>query len=414
MSSHAIRARGLSKQYRLGVSGTGWLVKDVQRWLARTFGRSRPETEEKDFIWALKDIDLDVPQGEILGIVGRNGAGKSTLLKLLSRITHPTHGEAVIRGRVASLLEVGTGFHPELTGRENVFLNGAIQGMTREEIRRRFDEMVAFAGVEQFVDTPVKRYSSGMYLRLAFAVAAHLRAEILLVDEVLAVGDVEFQKKCLKKMEDVGQQGRTVLFVSHNMGSLLSLCKSGILLESGEIVTRGSIEQVVDFYLQRQRPDIPGFAHRKDFNPANQVIESVELLDADMQRRTSFNYGDTMNILLHMQSQSHEPFGVELRILSSKQELITYANSWINSPQGVFEKPGRILITIPSLKLVQDDYILDFNLRIPHIYHVDAWWEAVQFTVVNCRPPGSPISLARSDNWGSGVLDDVEIREVSG
>lgn len=412
MSSHAIEARGLSKQYRLGVSGTGWLVKDVQRWFARSLGRSQPGIEEKEFFWALKDIDLDVDRGEILGIVGRNGAGKSTLLKLLSRITHPTRGEAIIRGRVASLLEVGTGFHPELTGRENIFLNGAIQGMTRHEIRRRFDEMVAFAGVERFVDTPVKRYSSGMYLRLAFAVAAHLRAEILLVDEILAVGDVEFQKKCLKKMEDVGQQGRTVLFVTHNMGSLLSLCKSGVLLEDGEIVNRGSIDQVVDFYLERQRPDIPGVAQREGFNPSKQVIESVELLDADMKRKTSFSYGDTMNILLHMQSQFHEPFGVELRVRSSKQELITYANSWINSQQGTFEKPSRILITIPSLKLVQDDYILDFNLRIPNIYHVDAWWEAVQFTLVNCRPPGSPISLARSDQWGSGVLDDVEIREA--
>src|SRR6185295_18826423 len=195
--------------------------------------RARPENET---IWALKDISFEVKRGEVLGIIGRNGAGKSTLLKILGRIAEPTRGRVTIRGRVASLLEVGTGFHPELTGRENIYLNGAILGMTQREIRKKFDEIVAFAEVEQFLDTPVKRYSSGMYVRLAFAVAAHLEPEILIIDEVLAVGDAQFQKKCLGKMEDVGKEGRTVLFVSHNMGAIKLLCSRAVILKQGQIL----------------------------------------------------------------------------------------------------------------------------------------------------------------------------------
>ncbi len=414
--SYAIQARDLSKRYRLGVAGSNWLAKDVHRWLGRVFagseGARKGDTTGSDYIWALKDVTFEVAPGEVMGIVGRNGAGKSTLLKVLSRITRPTRGEARVRGRIASLLEVGTGFHPELTGRENVYLNGAILGMNTAEVRSRFDEIIAFSGVENFVDTPVKRYSSGMYLRLAFAVAAHLQTEILLVDEVLAVGDFEFQRKCLQKMEDVGQQGRTVLFVSHNMGSLLSLCQSGISIDSGEIVARGTIKEVVDDYLTGRWPVTPGFARRVPFDPSRQVVESVELMDSEMRRRSTFDYGSMMHILLHSPGIKRERFGLELRIRSSKQELIAYASSWINQQDGVFEQPGKILITIPALKLVQDDYVLDFNLRIPHLYHVDAWWEAVQFTIANCRPPGSPISLARLEHWGSVVLDDVTMKAV--
>jgi len=210
-------------------------------------GAARPAREE---FWALKDVSIDVKQGEVLGIIGRNGAGKSTLLKILSRITEPTRGRVRIRGRVASLLEVGTGFHPELTGRENVFLNGAILGMSKVEIQRKFDEIVAFAGVEKFLDTPVKRYSSGMYVRLAFAVAAHLEPEILVVDEVLSVGDAEFQKKCLGKMQDVSGHGRTVLFVSHNMAAVKALCQHGLLLESGQLVAEGPVSMVTDKYAE--------------------------------------------------------------------------------------------------------------------------------------------------------------------
>ena len=216
----------------------------------------------------------------------------------------------------------------------------------------------------------------------------------------------------MQKMEDVGQEGRTVLFVSHNMGSILSLCQTGILIEDGKIATSGSIEDVVDTYLTKNRSPTAGIARRDGFDHEKHVLEQVEILDASMKRRSSFNFGETMNIVLHTTGVWRDRFGLEIRIRSSKQELIAYASSWINSTDGVFEKTDRILITIPNLKLVQDDYLLDFNLRIPHLYHVDAWWEAVQFTVANCRPPGSPISLTRVEHWGSMVLDDVTMNAI--
>lgn len=257
MKKTAIEIENLSKKYILGTIGYGTLWRDFEAWRARILGREDPNSSvlgsgnngRKEDFWALREVSLSIDEGDRIGIIGRNGAGKSTLLKILSQITRPTVGEVRIRGRVASLLEVGTGFHPELTGRENVFLNGAIMGMKRTEIQRKFDEIVDFAGVEQFIDTPVKRYSSGMYVRLGFAVAAHLDPEILIVDEVLAVGDAAFQKKCLGKMEDVAKAGRTVLFVSHNMFSVKSLCDKGVLLEAGRVKVQGEISQVVDSYL---------------------------------------------------------------------------------------------------------------------------------------------------------------------
>lgn len=256
----AIKAENLSKAYQLGQIGTGTLSRDLQRWHARIRGKEDPflkigETNdrtargESDVVWSLKDVNFEIEQGDALGIIGKNGAGKSTLLKILSRVTAPTTGKITGNGRVASLLEVGTGFHPELTGRENIYLNGAILGMRKKEITRKFDEIVSFAGVERYIDTPVKRYSSGMYVRLAFAVAAHLESEILIVDEVLAVGDAEFQKKCLGKMGEVSKgEGRTVLFVSHNMGSVRKLCNKGLLLEYGKALNYGGINKVIDDY----------------------------------------------------------------------------------------------------------------------------------------------------------------------
>src|SRR5438067_6874964 len=266
------------KKYRLGIIGTGTRPHGFERWSHRV--RAKPDPYSKvdqrseirnrkselatnvdhrlsgvsaslgdDEVWALRGVSFEVKQGEILGIIGRNGAGKSTLLKILSRVTAPTSGEVRVKGRIASLLEVGTGFHPELTGRENVFLNGAILGMTKAEIRKKFDEIVDFAGVERYMDTPVKRYSSGMYVRLAFAVAAHLEPEILIVDEVLAVGDAEFQNKCLGKMGDISKgEGRTVLFVSHNMSSIRALCSKGIVLKQGEIKTSGPVSDCIKAY----------------------------------------------------------------------------------------------------------------------------------------------------------------------
>jgi lipopolysaccharide transport system ATP-binding protein len=259
-----IELENIGKQYRLGYVGSGTLRGDMQRWWARMRGHEDPtltigmenklDTIEGEYVWALRDINLKVEQGEVLGIIGKNGAGKSTMLKLLSRVTSPTTGVIKVRGRIASLLEVGTGFHGELTGRENIFINGAILGMTKQEIRSKFDEIVDFAGVAKYIDTPVKRYSSGMYVRLAFAVAAHLEPEILIVDEVLAVGDAEFQKKAIGKMQDISAgQGRTVLFVSHNMASVQKLCNRGVLMEKGMIRFEGDIVETTDLYLSKNR-----------------------------------------------------------------------------------------------------------------------------------------------------------------
>lgn len=262
MEKVAIEFENISKQYALGSIGTGTLSRDLNRWWARMRGKEDPylrigEENDRskkatgDFVWALKDINFSVEEGEVLGIIGKNGAGKSTLLKILSRVTSPTTGCIRAKGRIASLLEVGTGFHPEMTGRENIYMNGSIMGMTRAEITRKLDEIVDFAGVEKYIDTPVKRYSSGMTVRLGFAIAAHLEPEILVVDEVLAVGDAEFQKKAIGKMQDVSKgEGRTVLFVSHNMAAVRSLCSRGIILENGRVVCVGTIGTVVSEYLK--------------------------------------------------------------------------------------------------------------------------------------------------------------------
>ena len=260
--SSVIQVENLSKQYRLGTVGTGSFSHDMNRAWHRIRGKEDPylkigevndrtQRGKSDYVWALKDINFEVKQGEVMGIIGRNGAGKSTLLKILSRTTSPSSGSVKIKGRVASLLEVGTGFHPELSGRDNIFLNGAILGMSKQEIKSKFDEIVDFAGVERYIDTPVKRYSSGMYVRLAFGVAAHLEPEILIVDEVLAVGDAEFQKKALGKMKEVStKEGRTVLFVSHNMGAIRALCQTAIILKNGTTHYIGSVEDGVANYLQ--------------------------------------------------------------------------------------------------------------------------------------------------------------------
>lgn len=260
MSKIVLKAENISKQYRLGQLGTGTISHDLNRFFAKIRGKEDPylkigDTNDRskvggsDYVWSLKDINFEVNQGEVLGIIGKNGAGKSTLLKILSQVTTPTTGIVRAKGRIASLLEVGTGFHPDLSGRENVFLNGAILGMTKSEIKNKLDEIVDFSGIGKYLDTPVKRYSSGMMVRLGFAVAAHLEPEILIVDEVLAVGDAEFQKKCLGKMKDVSGQGRTVLFVSHNMNVINSLCTRGILLENGMIKHNGNMSEVVAKYL---------------------------------------------------------------------------------------------------------------------------------------------------------------------
>jgi lipopolysaccharide transport system ATP-binding protein len=290
MSNVVISVSDLSKQYKLGEIGTGSLAHDLNRWWFKVRGKEDPylkigdENErtvksESEYVWALKDVNFNVHHGEVLGIIGRNGAGKSTLLKILSRTTSPSRGSVRIKGRVASLLEVGTGFHPELSGRENIFLNGAILGMTKKEIARKFDEIVDFAGVERYIETPVKRYSSGMYVRLAFAVAAHLEPEILIVDEVLAVGDAEFQKKCLGKMKDVSaKEGRTILFVSHNMTAIKNLCDTVLYMKNGTVIERGETNIVINNYLSQNVNSSLRliFDHIKDA-PGNEIIKLKRL-----------------------------------------------------------------------------------------------------------------------------------------
>ncbi|MBW7675621.1 ABC transporter ATP-binding protein [Chryseobacterium chendengshani] len=317
----ALKAENISKQYRLGQVGTGTLTHDLNRFWHQIRGKENPylkigEANDRsakgssDYVWSLRDIDFEIEQGDAVGVIGRNGAGKSTLLKILSKVTKPTTGKIYTNGRIASLLEVGTGFHPEMTGRENVYLNGAILGMTKKEIKRKFDEIVDFSGVERYIDTPVKRYSSGMYVRLAFAVAAHLESEILIVDEVLAVGDAEFQKKCLGKMGDVTKgEGRTILFVSHNMAAISALCKKGILLENGKMKDSGAIDTVLNTYMNVEKNnETHVFFDNNSLRSGskNIVFESVEILNNKNQHSNNFSIGDDIVLKLKIRNNTGE------------------------------------------------------------------------------------------------------------
>lgn len=306
MNLNAIEVERLSKIYRLGVIGSATLREDLSRWWALKRGLPDPRLKvgakekrtEDGVLWALRDVDLRVKEGEILGIIGRNGAGKSTLLKVLSKITAPSKGRVTLRGRVASLLEVGTGFHPELTGRENVFLNGAILGMKKREIRAKLDEIVAFSEIEEFIDTPVKRYSSGMTVRLAFAVAAHLEPEILIVDEVLAVGDAAFQRKCIGKMESVHETGRTILFVSHNMVSVRNLCSRVVRFEDGKLTDDGLPHEVISKYLSVLEGNVTHQSWSGVDRPSNGVVEinCVKALKEDGEPLSEVYCADTFGV----------------------------------------------------------------------------------------------------------------------
>lgn len=313
MSNVAIRVEGLSKQYHIGgpqkqFDTLGAQVLDMARTPLRRVGnllsgRAKSAADMSETFWALQDVSFEIKKGEVVGVIGRNGAGKSTLLKILSRITDPTHGQATIYGRVGSLLEVGTGFHPELTGRENVFLNGGILGMRRHEIQRKFDEIVAFAEIDKFIDTPVKHYSSGMYVRLAFSVAAHLEPEVLLVDEVLAVGDIAFQRKSLGKMNDVAQEGRTVLFVSHNMALMQKLCQRGVLLGNGRLVVDGLIDAAVDGYMRSlEKVQTIDLALRTDRTGRGAIkLIGVEVRDGSGDNTQVLRTGQPARLLFHVQ-----------------------------------------------------------------------------------------------------------------
>ena len=413
-----ISVENLSKSYRLGQIGTGTFAHDLNVWWAKMRGKPNPvlrigETDhgnrDGEEIWALKDVNFTVEQGEVLGIIGRNGAGKSTLLKILSRVTAPTSGRVKVKGRVASLLEVGTGFHPELTGRENIYLNGAILGMSRKEIDRKFDEIVDFSGVEKFIDTPVKRYSSGMYVRLAFAVAAHLDPEILVVDEVLAVGDAEFQKKCLGKMGDVAQEGRTVLFVSHNMVAIKELCGNCLWIEKGGSREMGDARIVVESYLQKS------IMQKK-----NNSFEDVAVIQNRSIRLLSYvvtnHFGQTKpipttneDIVINIRLQVNDPikqpaFGINIRNSSGiLMTAVTTAEQGITlSPLGIGEM--EIKVKLLRVAFLPGTYTASFWVMNPQgdIYAMAK--DAMAFDV----GPSLLYGVSQVDqNWGC-VYTEIE------
>lgn len=364
-----ISIKGLSKQYRIGSKAAYKTLREsIMSTLAapaRLFGKRNGDGT----IWALKDISFDVNEGDVIGIIGRNGAGKSTLLKILSRITEPTDGEVRLRGRVGSLLEVGTGFHPELTGRENIFLNGAILGMRRHEIRKKFDEIVAFAEIEKFLDTPVKRYSSGMFVRLAFAVAAHLEPEILLVDEVLAVGDLAFQKKCMGKMGEVSKKGRTVLFVSHNMQAIRSLCPRAILLDGGRLISDATTEQSLSLYNQCLRDakvdaatEINNTSNRRGTGVAR--FTAIAIQDTHGGERFHFSMGDTIKFKLSYKIFKDIPeLYVFVALLSgASSEIVTSVRHLISSDELKEGAKGTVVIECPDIYIRPGEYPLYFWL----------------------------------------------------
>jgi lipopolysaccharide transport system ATP-binding protein len=374
MSNTAIKVENLSKIYRLGEIGTGTISRDMERWFkTRILKQEDPflkigETNDRankgasDIVYSLQDINFEINQGDAVGIIGRNGAGKSTLLKILSRVTTPTTGKINIKGRVASLLEVGTGFHPELTGRENIYLNGAILGMRKREIDRKLDEIIDFSGVERYIDTPVKRYSSGMYVRLAFAVAAHLESEILIVDEVLAVGDAEFQKKCLGKMGEVSKgEGRTVLFVSHNLASVAQLCSKGLLIENGIIRNSGELEKTLELYTNNFTSEL--LTKKKwfdvEFAPGNENIKLNEIEITGIQRK-EISTGDGFSMFIDFRNyKTNTKIGFNLQLLTLQETIIFTSGKIIadgNSKDGNY----KLKLDIPELYLNQGFYKLKF------------------------------------------------------
>ena len=374
MSDTIINIENLGKKYIIGHRGKGGyktfreqMMQHLQNFYSRTkqlaTGQQILEGDVLEEFWALQDINFEIKQGDRLGIIGRNGAGKSTLLKLLSRITEPTTGKISIKGRVASLLEVGTGFHQELSGRENIYLNGAILGMSRSEISRKFDEIVNFSGVEKFLDTPVKRYSSGMYVRLAFAIAAHLESEILIVDEVLAVGDAEFQEKCIGKMDEVGKSGRTILFVSHQMGLIAQLCNRALLLEGGKLKFNGNVDKAILAYNTR---DIHSLVYRNENSIKDIYLQKIELLNASGEIVSQFRHDEAVYIRMSARCKIPSPgieFGVAL-LNNYQQRVFTLHESLSKAKQtgDIYE----ITIRLQSGLIVPNNYQFYFDLFTPH------------------------------------------------
>ena len=399
MSDVVVSAENLSKRYlighRIAHRESYTALREIISREARNFtrkavdlvrGRQIVQGDEVEELWALKDVSFEVKQGEVIGIIGRNGAGKSTLLKVLSRITEPTQGRVRVRGRVGSLLEVGTGFHPELTGRENIFLNGAILGMRRREIVRKFDEIVAFADVEKFIDTPVKRYSTGMYVRLAFAVAAHLDPEILVVDEVLSVGDAEFQKKCLGKLKTIGSSGRTVLYVSHNLASIEALCTRCVLLASGKVRGIGPANAMVNRYLEESGVKnaenaviVPIGAKSK-----SSYVESIEILDYEGRPKTDVRTWDDLCLRVNFVSNAELRNGsVEIRLSSLQGVPLFVLSTQPDQDFPVSFRKGRNSIDclIRRLPLAAGEFHIGAGLAIPNVEWLDARFDAGILTV---------------------------------
>ena len=412
MGNSVIKVENLSKQYRLGEIGTGSMVHDVNRWWHKVRGKDDPylkigEVNDRtksggsDYVWSLQDINFEIKQGDAVGIIGRNGAGKSTLLKILSRVTSPTTGSVKVKGRIASLLEVGTGFHPDLTGRENIFLNGAILGMRKEEIKKKFDEIIDFAGVERYIDTPVKRYSSGMYVRLAFGVAAHLESEILIVDEVLAVGDSEFQKKCLGKMNDVSKgDGRTVLFVSHNMGSIAQLCNNGILLQNGQLLHQGGISETLERYMISNE-SVEGTYKRTAEPKSRMYFTEVYLTNDQGEVVSDYNFLENVNVVCKFNIDDYINSKISLTIQGRNGEYLSTIVEEIAPLTN--SKTGEFTLT----------FKLDAGVIAPNNYFVRAAlfiWGGEVFDLVEMICPfkihdtGSKLAVLEGINYGSYLI----------
>lgn len=409
----ALKAENISKQYRLGQVGTGTLTHDLNRFWHQIRGKENPylkigEANDRsakgfsDYVWSLRDIDFEIEQGDAVGIIGRNGAGKSTLLKILSKVTKPTTGKIYTNGRIASLLEVGTGFHPEMTGRENVYLNGAILGMTKKEIKRKFDEIVDFSGVERYIDTPVKRYSSGMYVRLAFAVAAHLESEILIVDEVLAVGDAEFQKKCLGKMGDVTKgEGRTILFVSHNMAAISALCNKGIYLKNGLIESQGGISQITSDYLSNDDAFITYITDFSKYTIDNTIFKPLEfgLSDGNNNRIESYVRNDIktfVNFKFEL-NELHDDFNFGIAVYDFHDQVLFWSFSTDVEPENrVPLKIGENTVSLqfPEHFLNEGEYII--HLMVSRHYKFWICEPNVNSPKINLKIQGG---LSNSEQW---------------
>jgi lipopolysaccharide transport system ATP-binding protein len=391
MSSNAIAIAGVSKRYTIGVAARtanfreslAAMVTEPWKRLRRLGGQTSAATD----FWALRDVTFDVAVGDVIGIIGPNGAGKSTLLKILSRITPPTLGHIDLNGRVSSLLEVGTGFHPELTGRENIFLNGAILGMLRSEIQRKFDAIVAFAELEQFIDTPVKHYSSGMYVRLAFSVAAHLDPEILIIDEVLSVGDLHFRNRCLGRMRDIRDEGRTVLFVSHDLTSVRQLCNRAVLLIGGSVAATGTPDAITRHYEQMNRDPQStsgGMAERTN-PPPHYHLRRVELRNASGAVTRQFDAGDVMEI--HLWSSGRAPensFTAEFRLLNDSDEPISFGAA--NPVRATYYTADQqhFVCRLGPLPLTEGAYLFNFTVRVWNQVRWDFWERAIGFEIQRC------------------------------